>query len=121
MIDAAAQAGSSPGVGELDLVALFGHLAVVRPLFSSEADLQLALARRLAALAVLLEAAGEQAAAGQVIAAAVLQSKGLVDQLIARLLAPLHAPTRAALVWLAETGEGEQVAEVAALLDQART
>ena len=51
MIDAAAQAGSSPGVGELDLVALFGHLAVVRPLFSSEADLQLALASQVQQLA----------------------------------------------------------------------
>jgi len=78
-------------------------------------------ARRLAALAVLLEAAGQQTAAGQVLAAAVLQSKGLVDQLIAGLLAPLDAPVQAALVWLAETGEADQVAQVAALLDHART
>lgn len=121
MIDAAAQARSVPGVGELDLVAVFGHPAAVRPLVSSEADIQLALARRLAALAVLLKAAGEQLAAGQVMATAVLQSKGLVDQLISRLLAPLDAPTQAALVWLAETGEADQVAQVAALRDHART
>ena len=78
-------------------------------------------ARRVAALAVLLEAAGEQLVAGQVMAAAALHASKLTDQLIARLLAPLDAPVQAALVWLAETGEADLVAQVAAILDHART
>ena len=75
--------------------------------------------RRLTALAVLLEAAGEPRVASQVMAAAELHHSELVDQLIAGLLAPLDAPAQAAITWLVAIGDADQVAQVAALLDHA--
>ena len=56
-----------------------------------------------------------------VMAAAVLDSRERIDQVIAGLLVSLDAPSQAAMVWLAETGEADHLARVAALLDHART
>ena len=47
MSDAATQAANAADVRGLDIVAMLGHLAEVRPLFCSEADFQLALAWQL--------------------------------------------------------------------------
>ena len=75
--------------------------------------------RRLTALAVLLEAAGEPLAASQVMAATELHHSELVDQVIADLLASLDEPAKTALLWLADISEPHQIAQLAALLDHA--
>ena len=75
--------------------------------------------RRLTALSVLLEAAGEPRVASQVMAAAELHHSELVGQVIADLLAALDEPAQTAITWLAYIGEPEQIAQLAALLDHA--
>ena len=83
-------------------------------------------ARRAAALAVLLDAAGEPGRDGVPSTAAVLLDAALLDQsergtqLVADLLDRLDAHLRDPVVWLAETGDTDVVAGVAALLDRAR-
>ena len=79
-------------------------------------------ARRAAALAVLLDAAGEPGRDGVPSTAAVLVDAAGEPgpSAVAALLDRIEAHLRDTVVWLAETGDTDVVAGVAALLDRAR-